>query len=73
MTLLEAPIGSRVRIQQLHPHPATAIRLRELGFSENAVVRCVLKSHGNIICEICNTRIGLNGLVARNILVSIPG
>ena len=70
MTLTDAPIGSRVRIHHLHSLPETSMRLRELGFCENALLRCVMKSNGNIICEISNTRIGLGSTITDTIVVS---
>ncbi len=70
-TLVDAPIGMRVRIRQLrHAHAEVSTRLRELGFCEDAVVRCILKGNGNMICEIQNSRIGLDNNLARTILVS---
>lgn len=68
--LTDVPVGRRVRIAQLKSQPETCMRLRELGFCENAIVRCVHKGGGNIICEVCNTRIGLNQLIADSIYVS---
>jgi len=70
LSLLDVPIGTRVRIRQLSSRPEISARLRELGFCENAVVRCVTKGYGNIICEVYNTRIGLNAGLARGILVA---
>ncbi len=70
-TLVDAPIGMRVRIRQLrHAHPEMSTRLRELGFCEDAVVRCILRGNGNMICEIQNSRIGLDNNLARSIIVS---
>ncbi len=70
-TLVDAPIGMRVRIRQLrHAHPDISTRLRELGFCEDAVVRCILRGNGNMICEIQNSRIGLDNNLARSIVVS---
>jgi Fe2+ transport system protein FeoA len=40
-----------------------------MGFCEDAIVRCVMKSHGNIICEILNTRIAMNSRLAGDIFV----
>ena len=68
--LTDIPVGQRVRIAQLNSHPETCNRLRELGFCENAIIRCVNNGNGNIICEVCNTRVGLNQLVASAIVVS---
>ena len=70
MRLADAPLGKSVRISRLRSRPDISIRLREMGFCEHAVVRCVMKSHGNIICEILNTRIAMNGRLAWDILVS---
>jgi Fe2+ transport system protein FeoA len=70
MRLTDAPLGKNVRISRLRSRPEVNVRLRELGFCENAVVRCVMKSHGNIICEILNTRIAMNGRLAGDILVA---
>ncbi len=70
MTLSEAPLGASVRIHSLRAQPAVSQRLRELGLCEHAVVSCVMKGHGNIICAIRNTRIGLDRRLASTILVS---
>ena len=71
LQLAEVPIGRSVRIRQLwDSQPAVSARLRDLGFCENAIVRCVNKGSGNIICEVCNTRVGLNFSIASNIFVS---
>ena len=71
MTLIDAPNGTRVRIRHLTSRPEISTRLRELGFCENAVVRCVMKGYGNIICEVNNTRVGLDNGLARGIHVSV--
>jgi len=71
MTLIDAPVGSRVRIRHLTSRPEISTRLRELGFCENAIVRCVMKGYGNIICEVHNTRVGLDSVLARGIHVSV--
>lgn len=69
--LADVPIGCSVRIRELWSgQPTVSARLRELGFCENAIVRCVNKGSGNIICEVCNTRVGLNISIASNIFVS---
>jgi Fe2+ transport system protein FeoA len=70
MTLSEAPLGTSVRIHSLRAQPEVSQRLRELGLCEHAVVCCVMKGHGNIICAIRNTRIGLDRRLASTILVS---
>ena len=68
--LSDAPAGSSVRIRYIHSRPEMSARLREMGFCEDIVVRCIMKSHGNLICEILNTRIGLDGKLADGIMVS---
>lgn len=70
ITLREIPVGRRACIRHLRAEARVSTRLRELGFCENAVVRCVMKSHGNIICEVYNTRIGINNLLANEIFVT---
>ena len=70
MRLSDAPLGKSVRISRLRSRPEVSVRLREMGFCEDALVRCVMKSHGNIICEILNTRIAMNSRLAGDILVS---
>jgi len=70
MRLADAPLGKSVRISRLRSRPEVSVRLREMGFCEDALVRCVMKSHGNIICEILNTRVAMNGRLAGDILVS---
>jgi Fe2+ transport system protein FeoA len=69
-SLSEIPAGRYVRIHQLQSEPDVSFRLREMGFCENAIVRLVVNGEGNLICEICNTRIGLNHALADDIIVS---
>jgi Fe2+ transport system protein FeoA len=68
--LSEAPLGRRVRINRLSASPEVSRRLRELGLCEHAIVSCLLKGHGNIICAVQNTRIGIDRGLARTIVVS---
>jgi Fe2+ transport system protein FeoA len=70
MRLADAPLGKRVRVSRLRSRPEVRVRLREMGFCEDAIVRCVMRSHGNIICEILRTRIAMNSRLAGEILVS---
>ncbi len=69
-TLFNAPIGRRMRVQQIYSHPEVSARLRELGFCEDAIVRCVTRNDSNLICEILNSRIGLNSSTASSIIVT---
>jgi Fe2+ transport system protein FeoA len=70
LTLSDVPVGTRVRICRLSARPEVSRRLRELGLCEQAIVSCVLKGHGNIICALDNARIGLDRRLAGNIIVS---
>lgn len=70
IALSDAPLGRRLRVRHLGTHPELSSRLREMGFFENAVIRCITKGDGTIICEVCNTRVGMNNRVARTIIVS---
>jgi Fe2+ transport system protein FeoA len=69
-TLAEAPVGRFVRIHQLQSSPPVCKRLRELGFFENAVIRCMVNNEGSLICQVCNSRVGLTREIARDILVA---
>ena len=69
-SLTQIPVGRFARIHRLESQPEISFRLREMGFCENAVVRLVVNEEGNLICEVCNTRIGLNHAVANDIIVS---
>lgn len=68
--LTEVPKGKFVRVRHLQSVPELCSRLRELGFCEDAVVRCVVNGSRQMICEVCNTRIGMHHSIARTILVS---
>ena len=70
VALSEAPIGTRLRIRRLSTSPEVSRRLRELGLTEHAVVSCVLKGHGNIICAVENMRIGIDRKLASKIVVA---
>lgn len=69
-TLSEIPVGRFVRIRELLSEPEVCHRLREMGFCENAIVRLVVNGEGNLICEVCNTRVGLNQSIAQDIIVA---
>jgi Fe2+ transport system protein FeoA len=70
MKLSDAPVGARVRIRHLKSQPDVSHRLREMGFCENTIVRCITKGYGNIICEVFDTRVGLNRGLAGEIVVT---
>jgi Fe2+ transport system protein FeoA len=69
--LSEAPLGTRVRIRRLSASPEVSRRLRELGLCEHAVVSCLFRGHGNLICAVQNTRIGIDRNLAGTIVVSV--
>jgi Fe2+ transport system protein FeoA len=70
MPLSEAPIGRRMRIRTLRSTPDISARLRDMGLFENAVIRCVARGHAALICEVSDTRVGLNERVADTIHVA---
>ena len=60
--------GTSVRIKQLTSSPEISHRLREMGFCEEQQVRLVSHQH-NVICQVCNMRLGISSALADNILV----
>jgi Fe2+ transport system protein FeoA len=70
MKLSDVPDGSTVRIHLLSSRPELSLRLRELGFCENQQLRLISSWRGKIICEILNTRIGIDGPLASEIMVT---
>lgn len=68
-TLAQTPAGTTVTISHLDSHPDTCNRLREIGFCENAEITCVSNGSSQLICEVCNTRVGLNYTTASAIIV----
>jgi len=60
--------GVAVRIKQLCATPELQDRLREIGFSEERIIR-LLTSGGNFICQVCNARLAISSHLARLILV----
>lgn len=60
--------GVAVRIKQLSAPPEVAHRLREMGFCEEQKIK-LLSRHTNIICQVCNARLGISTRLAENILV----
>jgi len=68
-TLTQAPVGQFCKIYDIQSTPEICHRLRELGFYENAIIRCTINHDSHLVCEVCNTRIGLNEQIAKEILV----
>jgi len=60
--------GVALRIKKLAASPDIQIRLRELGFCEEQIIR-LLTSHTNYICLVCNARLGLSPKLAEVIIV----
>ena len=60
--------GTSVRIKQLSAPPEVKHRLREMGFCEEQKVR-LLAQHANVICQVCNVRLGISSQLAEKILV----
>ena len=48
-----------MRIKQLSASPEMTKRLRELGFCEEQRIK-LLSRNPNLICEVCNARLGLS-------------
>jgi Fe2+ transport system protein FeoA len=60
--------GTAVRIKRLSAPPEVSHRLRELGFCEEQRIK-LLSRHSNLICLVCNARLGISEQLAENILV----
>ncbi len=60
--------GSAVRIKQLTAPPEVTHRLREMGFCEEQKIK-LLSQQTNIICQVCNVRLGISPQLAEKILV----
>jgi len=67
-TLLSVRPGASVRIRKLDGQPEVCRRLREMGFSEDSVVRC-LQTGGSCICQVQHSRVGLSSQLAGQIYV----
>jgi ferrous iron transport protein A len=60
--------GTAVRIKRLQAPPEMMNRLREMGFCEEQQIR-LLSHHPNLICLVCNARLGISPSLAESILV----
>ena len=60
--------GTSVRIKQLDAPPEVTHRLREMGFCEEQKIR-LLAQKANIICQVCNVRLGISARLAEKIIV----
>lgn len=60
--------GTVVCIKQLAATPEVRDRLREMGFGEKQIVK-LLSRQTNLICQVCNARLGISEKLAETILV----
>jgi Fe2+ transport system protein FeoA len=60
--------GTSVRIKQLSAPPEVSHRLREMGFCEEQKIR-LLAQQTNVICQVCNVRLGISAQLAAKIMV----
>lgn len=66
--LNEVKAGTSVRIKHLAASPDMTQRLRELGFCEEQQIKLVSR-HANLICQVCNARLGISPELAGTIIV----
>jgi Fe2+ transport system protein FeoA len=64
--------GTAVRIKQLSASPEVTHRLREMGFCEEQKIK-LLSQQANVICQVCNVRLGISAQLAEKILVEPLG
>src|SRR5688572_15265139 len=60
--------GTAVRIKQLSASSEVTHRLREMGFCEEQKIK-LLSQQTNVICQVCNVRVGISAQLAERILV----
>jgi Fe2+ transport system protein FeoA len=66
--LSKVKAGTVVCIKELAGTPEVRGRLRELGFGEKQIVK-LLSHQSNLICQVCNARLGISEELADTILV----
>jgi Fe2+ transport system protein FeoA len=66
--LSKVKAGTVVCIKELAGTPEVRDRLRELGFGEKQIVK-LLSHQSNLICQVCNARLGISEELADTILV----
>jgi Fe2+ transport system protein FeoA len=66
--LTQVKAGTVVCIKELAGSPEVRVRLRELGFGEKQIVK-LLSHQSNLICQVCNARLGISEELAETILV----
>lgn len=60
--------GCVVIIKRLTSDPEVDQRLREMGFGEEQRVK-VITLQNNVLCQVCNARLGLSAKLAEKIMV----
>ena len=60
--------GTTVCIRELTTTPEVTDRLREMGFCEDQKIKLVARE-SNLICQVCNARLGISQKLADSILV----
>ena len=60
--------GTVVCIKQLSASADIKDRLREMGFCEEQRIKLISRA-GNLICQVCNARLGISAKLAESILV----
>ena len=60
--------GTVVCIKELAGSPEIRVRLREMGFGEKQIIK-LLSRQTNLICQVCNARLGISEQLAETILV----
>ena len=66
--LSQVRAGTAARIKQLSAPPEVTHRLREMGFCEEQKIK-MLSQQANIICQVCNVRVGISAALAERIIV----
>jgi Fe2+ transport system protein FeoA len=66
--LSQVRAGVAVRIKQLSAPPEVTHRLREMGFCEEQKIK-LLSQQTNVLCQVCNVRVGISAQLAERILV----
>ena len=61
--------GTVVCIKQLSASAEVISRLREMGLGEEQQIK-LLSRDGNLICQVCNARLGISAELAETILVA---
>jgi Fe2+ transport system protein FeoA len=66
--LSQVRAGTVVCIRRLAAPEEVIERLREMGFCEQQEIRLISRE-GNLICQVCNARLGISEELAETILV----